>query len=74
MTDEGAAQRIEQLERDSAGHRASLARLVGELEQRTHGVAPRVFKPVAIVAAVAGALALAAFAWRRLRRRLWGHA
>jgi len=72
--DEDAAQRVEELERAADAHRASLARLVGELEQRTHGVAPRVFKPVAIVAAVAGALALAVFAWRRLRRRLSGHA
>jgi hypothetical protein len=68
--DEEARQKVEELEREADAHRASLVRLVGELEHRSHGVAPRLFKPVAIVAAVAGALALAAFAWRRLRARL----
>jgi hypothetical protein len=68
--DEAAAEKVERLEREAAAHRARLERLVGEVEQRTHGVGPRLLKPVAIAAAVAGALALAAFAWRRLRARL----
>jgi hypothetical protein len=68
--DEDEADRMEELERVSDAHRESLVRLVGELEHRSHGVAPRLFKPVAIVAVVAGALTLAAFAWRRLRARL----
>ncbi|HVU51553.1 MAG TPA: hypothetical protein VHL80_12750 [Polyangia bacterium] len=68
--DDDAARRFARLERESDAHRARLERLVGELEHRTHGVTPRLLKPLAIVAAVAGALALAAFAWRRLRARL----
>jgi hypothetical protein len=68
--DDDAAEKVERLAHESDAHRASLERLVEELERRTHGRAPRLFKPIAIVAAVAGALALTALAWRRLRARL----
>jgi hypothetical protein len=67
--DDDNTEKVERLEREAAAHRAKIERLVAELDHRTHGVTPRVLKPAAIVAAVAGALALVAFAWRRLRRR-----
>jgi len=68
--DDEAAEKVERLEREADAHRASLERLVEELERRTHGAGLRLGKPLAIAAAAAGALALAVFAWRRLRARL----
>jgi hypothetical protein len=69
--DADAAEKVDRLARESDAHRASLARLVEELEHRTRGVAgSRLLKPVAIVAGVAGTLVLFALAWRRLRARL----
>jgi hypothetical protein len=70
--EDDADDEIERLERVAAAHRAKIERLVAELDHRTHGVAPRVFKPAVVVAAVAGALALVALVWRRLRARFGG--
>jgi hypothetical protein len=68
MTD-GPEEDVERLEREADAIRAHLERLVDEIDHRTHGVGPRLVKPVAVVAAVAGVVVVAAFVWRRLRAR-----
>ena len=61
---------LERLEHEADAIRAHLEGLVEELDHRTRGLAPRLVKPAAIVAAVAGAVVVTAFLWRRLRARL----
>ena len=68
MTD-GSDEDVERLEREADAIRAHLERLVDEIDHRTHGVGPRLVKPVAIVAAVAGAAVVSVLVWRRLRAR-----
>jgi hypothetical protein len=58
------------LEREAAALRDKLSSLVTELDHRTHGLAPRLVKPILIAAAVAGAVVAGFWVRRRVRALL----
>jgi hypothetical protein len=65
--EEDGDEKTARLEREAAAIRDKLSSLVTELDHRTHGLGPRLVKPILIAVALAGALVAGLWVRRRVR-------
>ena len=70
VEDESLDDKTARLEREAAAIRDKLSSLVTELDHRTHGLAPRLVKPILIAVGVAGAIVAGLWVRRRVRALL----